>query len=100
MHAIGADLTTTTADAAPISNENTMREGSMQDDRTRHGRFVAPSTRAYITLIGAAALSAAVMHMVKSTTAADPPATLAQHSTLPVDLPQSSIDTSLQPFGL
>jgi hypothetical protein len=72
----------------------------MQDDGIRHERFAAPSMRAYITLIGAAAVSAAAMHMVKSTAAGDPPDRLAQHSTLLVDLPQSSIDTSLQPFGL
>ena len=56
--------------------------------------------RAYLTLLGAAALSGAAMHMVRSTTAADMPERLAQHLTRPTDLPHSAIDTSLQPFGL
>jgi hypothetical protein len=68
-------------------------------DSPRSG-FAAPSMRAYITLIGAAALSGVALHMVRSTTAADLPDMLAQHLTRPTDLPQSAIDTSLQPIGL
>jgi hypothetical protein len=70
------------------------------DNDSRRERFIAPSMRAYITLIGAAALSGAAMHMVRSTIAAEMPNRLAQHLTLPIDLQQSAIDTSLQPIGL
>jgi hypothetical protein len=70
------------------------------DAVSRYERFKAPSLRAYITLIGAAALSGAAMHMARSTTAAELPDMLAQHITLPSDLPQSAIDTSLEPVGL
>jgi hypothetical protein len=69
-------------------------------DDTPQGRFSAPSIRAYLTLIGAAALSGVALHMVRSTTAADLPDAPAQHLTRPTDLPQSAIDTSLQPIGL
>ena len=74
--------------------------GLLQADTARHRRALAPSIRAYLTLIGAAALSGAAMHMVRSTTAADLPDMLAQHLTRPTDLPHSAIDTSLQPIGL
>jgi hypothetical protein len=63
-------------------------------------RFTAPSKRAYLMLIGAAALSGAAMHMVRSTTAADLPDMSAQHLTRPTDLPHSVIDTSLEAVGL
>ena len=78
----------------------TATSGQRHRVESRHERFNAPTMRAYITLIGAAALSGAAMHMVRSTTAAEMPDTLAQHLTRPTDLPQSSIDTSLQPIGL
>jgi hypothetical protein len=69
-------------------------------DNARLARWSAPSNRAYLTLIGAAALSAAALHMVRSTTAADLPDTLAQHLTRPTDLPHKAIDTSLDAIGL
>ncbi len=90
--------------------ETTIWEGLMQNaiatpallraDDARHGRFSAPSMRAYFTLISAAALSGAALHMVRFTTAAELPDMSAQHLTRPTDLPQSAIDTSLQPIGL
>jgi hypothetical protein len=78
----------------------TTNNGQRHDGDSRHQRFTAPSMRAYITLIGAAALSGAALHMVRSTTAAELRDMLAQHLTLPSDLAQSAIDTSLQPIGL
>jgi hypothetical protein len=69
-------------------------------DNARQGRIRAPSMRAYLALLGAAALSGAALHMVRSTTAADLPDTLAQHLTRPTDLPHSAIDTSLEAIGL
>ena len=63
-------------------------------------RSSAPSKRAYLTLIGAAALSAAALHTVRSTTAADLPDTLAQHLTPPTDLPHATIPPPLEPLGL
>jgi hypothetical protein len=69
-------------------------------DKVREGRICAPSKRTYLMLIGAAALSGAALHMVRSTTAADLPDTLAQHLTRPTDLPHSAIDTSLEAIGL
>jgi hypothetical protein len=85
-------------------------EGLMQNAITTAGplrasdapytHFTAPSKRAYLMLIGAAALSGAAMHMVRSTTAADLPDMSAQHLTRPTDLPHSAIDTSLEAVGL
>jgi hypothetical protein len=72
--------------------------GLPHNDDLQRGR--APSIRAYLLLIGAAALSGVALHMVRSTTAADLPDTLAQHLTRPTDLTRSAIDTSLQPIGL
>ena len=69
-------------------------------DAARQARSFVPSKRAYLTLISAATLSAAALHMVRSTTAADLPDTLAQHLTRPTDLPHSAIDTSLEAIGL
>jgi hypothetical protein len=67
----------------------------MQDKTASHGpthglvaideRGAAPSVRAWVTLIGAATLSAMLLHMAKSTTAADRSNPMAQHSTLPID---------------
>jgi hypothetical protein len=47
--------------------------------------------RSYVALVGAAALSAAALQMVRSTTAADLPSLLAQPSTLPIDMPRPAI---------
>ncbi len=69
-------------------------------DNARQGCVCAPSMRTYLMLIGAAVLSGAALHMVRSTTAADLPDTLAQHLTRPTDLPHSTIDTSLEAIGL
>jgi hypothetical protein len=69
-------------------------------DAARNARSSAPSNCAYLTMIGAAALSAAALHMVRSTTAADLPDPLAQHLTRPTDLPHNAIDTSLKAIGL
>jgi hypothetical protein len=74
--------------------------GLLRANDARHPRFTAPSMRAYLMLIGAAALSGAALHMVRSTTAADLPDALAQHVTRPTDLPHSAIDTSLEAIGL
>jgi hypothetical protein len=111
MHALGADSRDHNSLTQHRNTSSTSSwEGFMQDTTTTAGlthkesspyeRLIAPSRRAYVTLIGAAALSGAAMHMVRSTTAADLRDMLAQHYTMPVDLQQSSIDTSLQPFGL
>jgi hypothetical protein len=78
----------------------TAAPGLTHNDPSQQQRFAAASRRAYITLIGAAALSGMAMHMVRSTTAAELPDMLAQHLTLPIDLQQSAIDTSLQAVGL
>ena len=80
--------------------DTTATPGLTHQKSSPYDRLIAPSRRAYVTLVGAAALSAAALHMVRSTTAADLRDRLAQHYTMPVDLQQSSIDTSLQPFGL
>jgi hypothetical protein len=71
-----------------------------QRDAAQQARSCAPLKRAYLTLIGAAALSGAALHMVRSTTAADFPDRLAQHLTRPTDLPQGAIDTSIEAIGL
>jgi hypothetical protein len=99
-----------TAASSTERHRETIWEGLMQNAITtmgllrandaRHGCFTAPSMRAYLMLIGAAALSGAAMHMVRSTTAADLPDMSAQHLTRPTDLPQSEIDTSLEAIGL
>ena len=70
--------------------ETTIWEGLMQNaiatpallraDDARQGRFSAPSMRAYFTLISAAALSGAALHMMRSTTAADLPNHLRTHA--------------------
>jgi hypothetical protein len=70
----------------------------LHDDDHRATR--TPSMRAYLMLLGAAALSGMALHMARSTTAADLPDTLAQHLTRPTDLPQDAINTSLQAIGL
>jgi hypothetical protein len=72
----------------------------MQDATAIQERITLRSIRAYAMLIGAAAISGAALHMARFTVAADLPDQLAQHSTRPIDLPQGSIDTSLQPVGL
>jgi hypothetical protein len=74
--------------------------GLLRANDARHTRFTAPSMRAYLMLIGAAALSGAAMHMVRSTTAADLPDMSAQYQTRPTDLPHSAVDTSLEAVGL
>jgi hypothetical protein len=78
----------------------TATPGLTHSDEPQQQRFAAASRRAYITLIGAAALSGMAMHMVRSTIAADLPDMLAQHLTLPIDLQQHAIDKSLQAVGL
>jgi hypothetical protein len=84
-----------------MQDTTTATAGLTRDERSAGERFtIAASRRAYVTLIGAAALSGAALHMVRSTTAADLRDMLAQHYTMPVDLQQSAIDTSLQPIGL
>ncbi len=80
--------------------DTTATPGLTHQESSPSDRLIGPSRRAYVTMAGAAALSAAALHMVRSTTAADLRDMLAQHYTMPVDLQQSSIDTSLQPFGL
>ena len=59
---------------------------------SRSRRLTVSLIRAYLTLIGTAALSGLALHMVRSTTAADLPDPWAQHSTLPVDRLQGPID--------
>jgi hypothetical protein len=81
------------------------RTSNMQhQDMAPHGLMQAHcrvrSIRAYAALIGTATLSALALHMVRSTTAADPPEPSVQHRSLPIDLQTASIDTSLQPIGL
>jgi hypothetical protein len=63
-------------------------------------RIALPSMRAYLALIGTAAVSGLAMHMVRHTAAADMPALSAQRLTLPIDLQHGAIDTSLAPIGL
>lgn len=76
----------------------------MHDETRTHGLPQERSTgirsvRAYMAMVGAATLSALVLHMVRSTTAANDPEPMVQYLTLPVDRQAPSIDTSLQPVG-
>jgi hypothetical protein len=93
-------------DRWPTPTTNEPRERiDMHDDTASNGLLrqhctALRSVRTYVTMIGAAALSALALHMVRSTTAADMPRPTAQHLTLPVDLHAGSIDTSLQPVGI
>ena len=77
-----------------------MHDDTASNDLLQEHCTALRSVRAYVTMIGTAALSALALHMVRSTTAAEMPEPTAQHLTLPVDLHASSIDTSLQPVGL
>ncbi len=81
-------------------NDDTTISAQTDNGHSQHERLRAPTTRAYLALLGAAALSGAALHMVRSTSAADMPEWSAQHLTRPTELPHIEIDTSLQPVGL